>query len=110
MTDRTMAATCPKGSRRAATRASGCGTWNGVASIRAAAKLAPELTQFRGTRFAEYSKLLPQHRPSQRLVAELREFVTAAGPALADVLALADYPEGRLAPPTSPIILDKSTD
>ena len=72
---------------------------NSVVRIRAAAKVAPELTQFRGS-YAEYAQLLPQHRPSPQLVAELRAFVTAAGPVLADVLALADYPEGRIVPPT----------
>src|SRR5207249_780777 len=83
---------------------------NSVIRIRAAAKVAPELTEFRGKGFAEYAQLLPQHRPSPQLVAELWAFVTAAGPALADVLALADYPEGQIAPPTSPVVLDNGTD
>jgi hypothetical protein len=55
--------------------------------------------------FDEYMRSRSQpHRPSPQVLAVLRKRVAAAGPTLADALALADYPEGCVPLATSPVI------
>jgi hypothetical protein len=77
---------------------------NSVVRARAAVRLYPAPP--RNSRTFDYESLLPQHRPDAQVVAGLREFLEAAGPALAEARRIADCPDGCVVF-ASPMILDE---
>jgi hypothetical protein len=52
----------------------------------------------------------PNHRPPPQSVASLRSLLAAAAPAVAEIGKVADCPEGRIEPLTSPLIRSRAAD
>jgi hypothetical protein len=77
---------------------------NGMVHARAATELLPiGVWNERKLNRPWYPK--SQQRTSPELLADLRAFLNAAGPALAEAQRIADCPEGRVALPPSPTLL-----